>query len=211
MSNNLNAKNVRSNCFISGHNCHRDRTCNSPDSRGVSNPSKMSMNLLPARKLSVRNGFLICLLLFVAWVLVKQFTPDEEDKIFSDMKALAKAEPPTFINQFDFICLGLSTDYKREFLAAGANTYQKSLETCGVGSSCCNNTSDVGFVGLGKADQMICVEIRRFDYWLENDKPLCTTPNALKVELQTADKATKHPGRPQFSPTRPSYRIGINQ
>lgn len=168
----------------------------------------MSTSPLPARMLSVRNGFLICLLLFVAWIGVWQFIPKEEDKIFADIKALASAGMPAYINQFDFICLSLSSDYKQEFLAASGNAYQKSLQTCGVGGSCCNNTSDASIVGLGKADQMKCVEIRRFDYWLMNDKPFCAAPNALKVELQTADKATNLPGRSRFNPSRASYRIG---
>lgn len=168
----------------------------------------MPTSSLHVRKLSVRNGFLICLLLFVSGIIVWQFIPNEEDKILADIKALASAGTPAYINQFDFICLSQSSNYKQEFLSAGDSAYQKSLQACGVGGSCCNNASDANIIGLGRAHQMKCIEVRRFDYWLANDRPLCAAPNALKVELQTANNASNLSGRPRFNPSRASYRIG---
>jgi hypothetical protein len=156
---------------------------------------------------------------FVGFVLaaLPAFAASLEDEIFEDLKERSEGKPSQkYIGAFDLICFTLINSSAREELLqegrrVGSN-FSHSLDSCGVNRSCCNLwTQASGVIGVVKNDQIRCVEIHKFDYWLEKNAPRCLKPSNLRVQKQTSPPAEEIPGRPRFRPGRPAYRIGEEQ
>jgi hypothetical protein len=158
-------------------------------------------------------GSIIAVSLLSALVGIRALEDSLEDKLYHDLKLSSEGKPDkTYVNGFDLICFTLNNSSAKEELLRenrrlGAN-FSASLEACGVNRSCCNLwTQASGIVGLVKNNQVLCVEIYKFDYWNDKDAPRCMQPKNLRFEKQTSSPSRNLAGRPAFNPRRPSYMI----
>ena len=141
--------------------------------------------------------------------------PSLEGQLRGDLELMTsgrEAAETKVIGTVDQICFdggGAERDFLAESKGQG-DSFTTSLAQCGTGNSCCNLASDLGgVVGLVKDEQIRCVVIDSFDFYLKYDRPFCVKPNKLAVSRKTVVPGEQPPGRPWVARAgRTSFEVG---
>jgi hypothetical protein len=146
------------------------------------------------------------------WVLLWSLTKTDANKLQNDLNLISEGKLPTdFINGYDYICFPLSNLIQSELLAESARIgFPGSAENCGEYFS-----PSPGLpieVGLVRNNQIRCINIMKFSYWIKRDGPRCFAPSKLHVvKSRTAPPSQDISGRGSINNDWPHYLITEKQ